>query len=506
MAFRILATRSEILDALARAASTLPQAPTLTFERVPTSVQAAVAHEREKHPLALIGFAAEDESSALAAIAGGADDAMVFQLASNSELLAFLDRVELRGTLRAETQRLRDAFAHAEKLSELGGLIAGASHEINNPLSSVLLSLYVLRHKLVPAVEAATEVAELLEHGTPPSPQLAARLAGLRSGFDVPALLDDVNAAAQTIAGVVYDMRSFSRQDERAQLEVVNVPELIDRVLRLLARNISNQGIIERDYARDVPAILAPRTRLAQVITNLLSNALHAITEAPRPLHAIRIGVRRDEDFILIAISDTGPGIAPEMIERVFDPFYTTKRDAQGTGLGLTISRSIMRNLGGDLSVDSVYGEGATFLCFVPIRPVGVASTIQRPLAEPDPRDSTHSSVLVVDRDPQILRSYGRVLATTHRLLVARDEDEAIELLESGSEPDAIVAELGDPSLLAWLAEHRPTLVPRTVLVDSEGAPRQHAELLAQHPGPVLEKPLRGDSLLRALANLAQPD
>src|SRR5215510_9250540 len=162
MAFRILATRNETLDALARAAHSLPQAPTLIFERVPASVQAAVAHEREKHPLALIGFAAEDESSALAAIAGGADDAMVFQLASNSELLAFLDRVELRGTLRAETQRLRDAFAHAEKLSELGGLIAGASHEINNPLSSILLSLYVLRQKLVPAVEAATEVAELL--------------------------------------------------------------------------------------------------------------------------------------------------------------------------------------------------------------------------------------------------------------------------------------------------------------------------------------------------------
>jgi len=511
MALRILATRADTLDALARAAQSLPpHEHTLIFERVSENVQAAVAQDREQHPLSLIGFAAQDESSALAAIAGGADEALVFQLASTTELLAFLGRVELRGRLRAETQRLKQAFAHAEKLSELGSLIAGVSHEINNPLSSVLLSLYVLRNRLVPAVEAASEVAALLERGARPAPELARRLAGLRSGFDVPALLDDVNAAAQTIASVVEDLRSFSRQDDQPQLELVNVPELIDRVLRLLGREISSQGLVERDYARDLPLVLAPRNRLAQVLTNLLSNALHAISDASKPLHVIQIGVRRDDDFIVIAVADTGPGIAPEAIERIFDPFYSTKRSDRGTGLGLTISRSIMRNLGGDLSVESVYGEGATFLCVLPIRSGGVTENVARPAAEPRKLDDAQAlNVLVVDSDPQVLRAYGRVLATTHRLLTAFDEQAAIELLESGSEPDAILLQLelqnrGGSALLAWLTKHRAALLQRTILVATYDTPRQHADLLAEHPGPVLEKPLRGDTLLRALADVSQ--
>ena len=83
-------------------------------------------------------------------------------------------------------------------------------------------------------------------------------------------------------------------------------------------------------------------------------------------MHRVRIGIRADEEFVAIAVSDTGPGIPTESLERIFDPFFTTKAQELGTGLGLSISRSILRKLKGDITVESVHGEGATFVCFLP--------------------------------------------------------------------------------------------------------------------------------------------
>ncbi|HKU44142.1 MAG TPA: ATP-binding protein [Polyangiales bacterium] len=481
----------------------------LTFELVSGSPRTAAAVKRERDPHAMIGFAAEDEAAALAAIAGGADEAAVFAAVAPSELLAFLERIELRAQLRAETERLKLAFAHVEKLSELGTLIAGVSHEINNPLTSILLSLYVLKNKLVPAALAAREALELLEPSSERKTELARRIDALRTGIQVPELLDDVNSAALNIASVVQDLRMFSRHEQSEPLELVDVPDLLDRVVRLVARDISQSGVIERDYARDLPSVLAPRSRLAQVFTNLLNNALHAIAEAPRELHAIRIRVRRDEDFVVVAISDTGPGIEAQNIEQIFEPYFTTKRAEHGTGLGLSISRSIVRNLGGDLSVESVYGEGAMFLCLLPIRRTGAehTTTSRPPLSEG--RKTPALTVLTVDADAQVLRSYARLLALDHHLLAATDELEAIELLQTGAEPDVIALELdlpdgGGVALLRWLQAHHPALLPRTILVTTFDAPERHGELLASHRGPVLPKPLRGDTLLSVLRELSR--
>ncbi len=525
MSLVILGSNAETLDALARAAESLPAARGrgLRLERIsieggvvkPADAQSAVAAARELNPDSLIGFVADDEPAVLAALAGGADEAavMVFPRAAAqtwiaSHLIAFIDRVEVRGKLRADRQRLQISFLHAAKLTALGTLVAGISHEINNPLSSVLLSLFVLRNKLVPAVDAALEVADALAQGVAPSAKVVEQLKGLRAGRDVPALLDDVSSAAQGIASIVRDLRTFAQEDDQEAIDAVDVPELLDRVARLLKRDIALHGVLERDYARGLPAIAAPRNRLAQVFTNLLSNAVHAIAEAPPASHAIRISVRTDDDFLLIAISDTGPGIPQEAVERIFDPFFSTKRKELGTGLGLSISRSIVRNLGGDLAVESVYGEGATFFCTLPLARADTLTEAHRSGEQDVGREPIHAqTVLVVDSDPQMLRAYARVLGAAHRLIVARDEREAMELIEAGSQPDAIVIELDLPglgahALVAWLRLKRPALAQRVALVTSFDAEQRHAATLQLHRGPVLQKPMRGEALLRALAEL----
>ena len=453
----------------------------LSFELLRDDCSTAIAHKRALDPALPIGFLLDDESSVLAALSGGADDAAVLTMRSTPALLAFVDRFELRASLRADTQRLRAALVHSEKLTALGTLVAGVAHEINNPLSAILLSASALRRVL------------------PGAP-----------GSDAIHLLDELDSAGDAIAAIVRDLRSFTRADEQQPAELVDVPPLIDQVVRLLGYEASERCVIERDYSPELPRLVLQRSRLAQVLTNLLSNAAQAITEIARPEHSSRISVRADDESLAIAISDTGPGIAPDVLERIFDPFFTTKRHELGTGLGLSISRSIMRDLGGDLAVESVYGDGATFLALLPL-PAEHAlreARLRAPVGQRQLRPIHAETVLVVERDPRLRRAYARLLDREYRVLLAHAVSEAVELLESGSTPDLLVLDLDLPDregadFLAWLEAHRPALRARSLLVSSAEAQRSSARRLEEVPGPLLLKPLHGAALLDALAELA---
>lgn len=440
-----------------------------------------LAQLRESQPDRAIGFIATDEPSAIDALIAGADEAAVIEADNAVQLVAFLDRTDLRARQRGETRGLRSAFAHAEKLAALGTLVAGVGHEINNPLSAVLLSIAATQRYVLPLLDT-------------------------RSQVDVSSVLDDMNSAANSIASIVRDLRLFARADEQEAPDLVDVPEQIDHVLRLLGRDVSNHGVVTRDYAPNLPQLLIPRSRFTQVLTNLLINASHAIADIERPVHQVQISVRTDDDFLAVVIRDTGSGISSDALDRIFDPFYTTKRKELGTGLGLSISRTILRNLGGDLIVESVFGEGATFICFLPLPThealVQAQASIPPMIGLPS---ATKQTVLLVDDDPQMLRAYARLLNVDHHVLVARDANEAIELLEADAAPGVLVLEIGLPArdgirLMTWIQRERPKLARNTVIVTAMDGDARHADMLAAHDGPVLYKPVRADALIAAIA------
>ena len=486
----------------------------LAFGVLVGDVQAGIAERREREPLGPIGLIAEDEPSVLAALAGGADEASVLPAYDAASLAAFVDRLELRARLRADDRRLQETFAHSERLTALGTLVAGVGHEINNPLSAVILSVEVARRHMLPSLEAAREIVRAVEGGMPaPTHALASFRKHYwpdRDGRSAAAIFDEMAAAADAIASIVRDLRTFARADRDEPPERIEVPELIDHAIRLSGREASRRGVLERDYAPNLPPLVVPRGRITQVIMNVFINAVHAIAEIDRPVHRVRISARADDDFVAIAISDTGPGIPAESLQRIFDPFFTTKRQTLGTGLGLSISREILRRLGGELSVESVYGEGATFLCFLPVPSAEALVNTWKvtPAAVPREPDAEGTSILVVDDDERVLRSYARLLGNRYRLMVAYDGREAMEMLESGSTPDVLLMELDLPdpdgrNLLTWLENDRPELARRTILATSGGGRPNYEEFFRNYGGIIVHKPVRGAELVAAIEKVS---
>ena len=467
----------EVLERLpARALSQLW--PNLRIDRSDGDIGERVQRARREHGPSALGVVAVDEYSALAAIEAGADDSITAGCLDERSALAFVDRVLLRARLRVERQEMRALYVHHEKLAALGTLVAGVAHEVNNPLTALLLTIEALKQRspLAPSSEQAAE------------------------------LLDEVEISARSIAAVVRDLKVFSRPDsDDAPSELVDVPALIDQVLRVVGRQIRTFAALELDYEPGLPDVVVPAARLAQVFTNLLVNASHAVSQVSRPLHRVRIVARSNAETITISVSDTGPGMPEAVVPRIFEPFFTTKERGAGTGLGLSISRSILRRFGGDLWVKSVQGAGATFVVAIP-RPSGdeLAAARERRRSVPGELEpvARRRRLLVVESDPRVLRAIGRALESSFDVVSVLDAQDAIDRLRSGPGIDLVLSEVSAPDLSGleverWLRAHGHPLAAKMIFMMAE---EQDAPADGLPPeAPVLFKPIRRNALLRAV-------
>jgi signal transduction histidine kinase len=449
------------------------------IEPASTATAAAVARVRAVQGSIPLGVIVESDADAIEAIAAGADEAAVVPDHHPDAIIVLVERTRARAAFRLAHASERAQVAHADKLAALGTVVAGVAHEINNPLAAVLLAIEALRLGTKNGARAE-EMHELFE---------------------------EIVSHVQTIADIVRDLRIYGRLDDGEAPQLVQMPDLIDQVLRIVGPSIRDRGHVERDYAPDLPMLALPRSRVLQVITNVLVNAAHAIAEVDRPVHRVRISIRADAEYAAVSISDTGPGIPPEALECIFDPFYTTKRVGAGTGLGLSISRAILRQLGGDLLAESVHGQGATFIALVPVPDPDSLSRASRASAgnlrvgAPSCRRAT---VLIVEDDERLLRSYPRILRDHYDVIVACDGQEAIDLLVSGSPADVVLSDLAlpevdGPQLFAWLEDNRPELARRTVFITG-GASDAYGKFLAQVSNTVVAKPATRAQILQALA------
>ncbi|HLL03018.1 MAG TPA: response regulator [Myxococcaceae bacterium] len=278
---------------------------------------------------------------------------------------AELERSQLlmsHAVLALENGRMAGQLSASERMASVGLVAASISHEINNPATFVLGNLQYIQQGLGALGRGLGREASRAE----PSAW------GPRQQEDFEALLQAANEAyegTRRICEIVRDMRALSRLDD-ASVGWFDLNEAIRSALRLTRAETTPSAAVTVELAEGLEVKGSPG-RVSQVFSNLLVNAAQALSEWNGPRREIRVTSRLMQERAIVEVADTGPGIAPEHLSRVFQPFFTTKGMTTGTGLGLSISRDIVRRLGGDIEVRSERGVGTVFTVSLPARPAG---------------------------------------------------------------------------------------------------------------------------------------
>jgi signal transduction histidine kinase len=297
-----------------------------------------------RHIPVILVSARHGAEATLEGFSAGADDYIVKPF-SAPELIARVD-AQLR------VRRLGLALMRAEKQTTLGLMAAGIAHEVRNPINALLNAVGPLRREMRKmSAEGAEDEEGLVE-----------------------ALLDSIDRSGQRIRQVVDSMLALSRQTPgELRLREVRLSESIDATLGVLRFRQRDDLQVRRDYQWDGPVWCYPEL-VGQVVMNLVVNALDAVDEEGG---TIQVVLRREGDAIRLEVADDGPGVPAELQELIFEPFFTTKAPAEGTGLGLAVSREIAALHGGALELEQRGDRGAVFVLTLP---AGMALQPPRPM------------------------------------------------------------------------------------------------------------------------------
>jgi len=259
--------------------------------------------------------------------------------------------------LEQANRQMKEAQAQliqSEKMASLGQLVAGIAHEINTPIGSINSNNDTL-------IRSASKMRDFLSCAQcPPDVRENPEVVKIMG------ILEDINRnnriACDRIMNIIRSLRNFARLDE-AERRRVNIHEGIDSSLILVHHQIKNRIQVAKEYG-DLPEIECYPNQLSQVFMNILVNAGQAIPDKG----TITIKTFRLGDEIKVTISDTGVGIPKEILDRIFEPGFTTKRAGVGTGLGLSICRKIIQDHHGRIAVESEVGKGTTFTITLPVQ------------------------------------------------------------------------------------------------------------------------------------------
>ena len=242
----------------------------------------------------------------------------------------------MAGELKERESSLKNAqhaLVQSEKMAAVGTLSAGLAHEVKNPLSAVLGYAQLSKRKL-------GQPEALLKH------------------------LDTIEAETRRCNEIIGNLMQFSRQ-EKGELTQISVNEVVEKSMAIVDHQLGLKSVeIESELADGLPDISGNANQLQQVIMNLMINAQQAMGEEGG---TVSLATLIENDSLLITVSDTGPGIEPDVAAKVFEPFYTTKPAGQGTGLGLSVTYGIIQDHGGDISVKRSDSGGAKFVVKLPL-------------------------------------------------------------------------------------------------------------------------------------------
>lgn len=409
------------------------------------------------------------------------------------------DARELHSTVEIALYKhaLDARLAVAGRLAALGTLAAGLGHEINNPLTYVLgnldFALDVLRrHGLA---DAAAE---------PPGDVPPALARDLR---EVAAVLAEAQQGALRVRDTVRSVKDFARVDEAA-LARVALREPLDEALRMTGVELRDRARVRVEYG-PTPAVMANAARLQQVFVNLLLNASQAIADGAPARNEVSVRTGTDaRGHAVVEVRDTGHGVAPADLPRLFDPFFTTRPMGGGAGLGLAICHGVVSALGGEITVESEPGCGALARVTLPPAPAAQASAAPAACA-PTGEPARRGRVLVIDDEDAVARAIERMLRAAHDVVVETDPRDALARIAAGETFDLVLCDLMMPAMsgiefFEELTVLRPAVAERVVFITGGAVSQRAKDFLARQVRPHLAKPFNAEMLRRVAADAAR--
>lgn len=312
---------------------------------------------------------------------------MALEASKENERIVREQNMILEAKVSERTKELRDAntdletaltnlknaqtqLVDQEKMASLGQLTAGIAHEINNPINFVTSNVSPLKRDVSDVFEVLDKYGEITsgEQFDTEKEAIEELKEEVELDFvrtEINSLLKGIEEGASRTAEIVRGLKVFSRMDEQ-DLKRVDLREGINSTLTLLRSSMHGRIDVERNY-EVVGNVECYAGKLNQVFMNILSNSIHAILAANREHGSLKIAIlNKDADNVLITIEDNGTGMPDHVKQRIFEPFFTTKKVGEGTGLGMSISYSIIEKHNGTIEVETKNGEGTKFLISLP--------------------------------------------------------------------------------------------------------------------------------------------
>ncbi len=409
-------------------------------------------------------------------------DGTEFWAAMNDRLVTYGERavsitsftdLTARREAEAEMARQREMMHQSEKLSALGELLAGVSHELNNPLSVLVGQAMMLRD-------------------TAPDEKTAQRA-------------ERIEKAADRCARIVKTFLSMARHETRKYVPV-NLNDTVESALEVTGYSLRTAGIeVVRDLAADLPAVLADADQLVQVFTNLILNAEHALHDvATERRLRVTSSYRAETDQVVIKLKDTGPGIPDDIRSRIFEPLYTTKETGSGTGLGLALCHRIVEAHGGTIELEPDTGKGASFAIRFNCERNRV---LEEPVAVESGEDMARLRVLVVDDEVEVGQIMADILELDgHNVEMVSSAHAALQKIE-GRDFDVILSDvrmpgMDGPAFFAALQETKPEIIPGLGFMTGDTLSKRVSDFLSSAGRPYLEKPITPNDIRELIARL----
>ncbi len=384
----------------------------------------------------------------------------------------------------AERKKLEQELRQSQRLESVGRLAGGIAHDFNNLLVVIRSNAETLRSRLDDALmtEEAAAAAEILD-------------------------------ASDRASNLTRQLLTFSR-GKPTRPEPIDLAEVLRGLTSLLERLIGEDVEFETRLPDEPIVVVADQTQMEQLIVNLVANSRDAMPTGgrleielsrERPSSSEESSDQATTGYAMMRVSDTGEGIDPEKLDRVFDPFYTTKPPGSGSGLGLATVHSIVEQCGGHAHIESALGKGTSVTVRLPLSSETRAPSSDPP-AEPASLEGAES-ILVVEDELAIRRLLRKILeARGYRVVEASNGSEALDLVRRGDHAfdlvvtDVVMPRLSGPELVGELRNDRPDL--KVVFMTGYAQDELREQTVAVRGAEILEKPFPNDALLVAVRRL----